>query len=326
MSNELQHKMYHYEETPPPGVWARIAEELDDIHIGDQFPSKLYNSNIQPPPSAWSAIQNKLDELQLSVEFPATLYNLEATPPATAWNKIEAELDQQHAPVVPIRKRTIPWVRYAAAAAVLAILSFGTVRILSSSNENAGESMVTTTPDKTSLPNANNQESNTTTEITTTDSAPAIAEEEARSEAALQESKNMYASLSSSDRQRIKQISEELLESPANPIMVTANFNPAHTYEELECNDVVTPVFATNSEIDLANRYAMMMTPDGRMIRISKKLGELVCCVSGEEQDDACIDQLKKWRLKIANSPVTPSPGNFMDILDLVHVLKDSNL
>ena len=112
-----------------------------------------------------------------------------------------------------------------------------------------------------------------------------------------------------------------------DPIEVAANFNPVHTYEELECSDVNTPVFASgSSSIDMAARYAMLMTPDGNFIRISKKLGDLVCCVSGEEQDDECTDQLKKWRKKIANAPVAPSPGNFMDILDMLHTLKDGSL
>ncbi len=42
---------------------------------------------------------------------------------------------------------------------------------------------------------------------------------------------------------------------------------------------------------------------------MSKKLGNIVCCVAGEEQDDECKDQLKKWQEKIAASPVAPRTG-----------------
>jgi hypothetical protein len=70
----------------------------------------------------------------------------------------------------------------------------------------------------------------------------------------------------------------------------------------------------------------MLMTPNGQIIRISKKLGDLVCCVSGEDQDQECQDQLKKWRQKIANAPVAPSPGNFMDILSLLQSIKEPGL
>lgn len=75
----------------------------------------------------------------------------------------------------------------------------------------------------------------------------------------------------------------------------------------------------------LADRYVMLMTPDGNIIRMSKKWSDLLCCVSGEEQDADCKDQLKKWQQKIASSELAPSPGNFMDILGLVNSLNESN-
>jgi hypothetical protein len=59
-------------------------------------------------------------------------------------------------------------------------------------------------------------------------------------------------------------------------------------------------------------------------VRISKKLSDLFCCVSGEEQDENCTNQLKQWREKIAASPFNPSPDNFMDILDLINSLQDN--
>ena len=74
---------------------------------------------------------------------------------------------------------------------------------------------------------------------------------------------------------------------------------------------------------NLAESYIMLMTPDGNIIRMSKKWSDLVCCVSGEEQDDDCKDQLKKWQQKIATSSLAPSPGNFMDIFSLVSSLNE---
>ncbi len=87
------------------------------------------------------------------------------------------------------------------------------------------------------------------------------------------------------------------------------------------------PVYAYNelSPTNIADRYVMLMTPNG-IVRMSKKLGNLVCCVSGQEQDEDCKDQLKKWQEKIACSPVAPSPGNFMDILSLVSSLNNNEL
>ena len=73
----------------------------------------------------------------------------------------------------------------------------------------------------------------------------------------------------------------------------------------------------------IAGRYIMLMTPEGNIIRMSKKWSDLVCCVSGEEQDEDCKLQIKKWQKKLATSPINPTPGNFMDILELVNSLDE---
>jgi hypothetical protein len=100
---------------------------------------------------------------------------------------------------------------------------------------------------------------------------------------------------------------------------------PQSTYRDIECSEVSTPGFfaSYSPTMDLASRYIMFKTPDGRLVRMSKKLGDLVCCVSGDEVDENCENQLDKWRRKIANAP---SAGNFMDIMNLVSTLKDNSL
>ena len=75
---------------------------------------------------------------------------------------------------------------------------------------------------------------------------------------------------------------------------------------------------------DIADRYIMLMTPDGNIIRMSKKLGNIVCCVSGQEQDKGCADQMKKWREKLASPGANHSSGNVLDILNLINSMKDN--
>ena len=327
--SDLQHKLYNYEVTPPAPLWDKITDALDESLLTDKFPSRLYNSTEAPPATAWVAISTALDEMNLRPQYPDTLYNLETAPPPATWDKIKSALEQDATPAIPAtRRRVIPFLRYAAAAALLAIAAFSAIRIMSR-NANEQDGIVTgkqaaTSPQSPGDSNKNIAPGNTnnTASIPTNNS-----EEEARNDAALENSKQTYASLDAGDKQKMKKVSEEFFQSPPDPVIVSANFNPVHTYEELECSDVNAAAFASNNNaIDIAGRYTMLMAPDGHFIRVSKKLGSLVCCVSGEEQDDDCIDQLKKWRKKIANSPVAPSPGNFMDILDLLSTLKDSSL
>src|SRR5690606_8024204 len=78
------------------------------------------------------------------------------------------------------------------------------------------------------------------------------------------------------------------------------------------------PDFADIPDEPVSNRYIMLMTPEGNIIRMSRKLGDLVCCVSGEEQDDDCIEQMKKWREQLASPNHGHAAGSFMDILGLL--------
>src|SRR4029077_4860239 len=71
--------------------------------------------------------------------------------------------------------------------------------------------------------------------------------------------------------------------------------------------DYSRPIYAYNEHEPaiLADRYVMLLTPNG-VVRMSKKLGGLVCCVSGQEQDQDCKYQLKKWQEKKKPSPRVP--------------------
>jgi hypothetical protein len=321
MSSDLQHKMYHYEVPPPADAWDKISAELDESHLTDAFPGKLHTAAVTPPPGAWDAIAASLEELQLSHQYPATLYNLEAAPPAGAWDKIKANLETQDEdkPVAPVR-RIAPFLRYAAAAVLIAGIAFGATKIFSGNNKTDSEMVATqgekNTP-KQNIP-ADTQQTNTPG-----NEQALVQSDEARNDAALEESKHTYAGLNMPN-ERIKRLGDEYI-SPASTISAASYITPENTYRDIECSEVNASVFAVGSPMDMASRYVLLMTPDGHMVRVSRKLGELVCCVSGEEQDADCKDNLKKMRQKIASSPVAPS-ANFTDVLDILHTLRDNNL
>ncbi len=325
MSTGLQQKLYSYELPPPAGNWDKIAVALDESCLENHFPGKLSSATATPPAQVWAAITEELDAV--TEQYPATLYNMEAIPPATAWEAIAASLTEDATPVAKKGRIVSPFFRYAAAAAIIGFIAFGAVRILNSDSLSSVDQPTAKMP---AISPATNDDRRDTPSIV----SPAIPDEQltatqqnSRDEQALENSKHTYASLGQSDELRIQKVSDDYFRHSADVINAADSFNPIATYQDLECNEVVAPSFASgNNSIDMANRYVMLMTPDGRILRISKKLGDLVCCVSGEEVDEACEDQLKKWRKKLADSPVTPAPGNFMDILDLLHTFKDSRL
>ena len=132
--------------------------------------------------------------------------------------------------------------------------------------------------------------------------------DEARNDAALEASKKTFAKLDIPVRSRIKEIA--------------SGFSFASSLETINNSAIIS-----NDEInpgDLSNRYITLITPEGNIIRMSKKLTDMVCCVSGEDEDKDCIDQIKKWREKIVCSPSCHSTGSFMDILRLVDALQEN--
>jgi hypothetical protein len=263
--SSLQNKLYNYAESPPKKTWEKIAAALDESNLADEFPSKLYNA--------------------------------EAVPPASAWDKIASSLDAEHPVVIPMPRKSFPLFRYAAAAAIIGIITFGIIKWTGTNNSQIDTKKLAGTKDSTPgnketvLPNENNIVKNNT-------SKENISSEESNAKIA-----------------------------NTNQVKTTHIKKARNSYSVSENIDATQPIYAYNEYgPNLADRYIMLMTPNGNIIRMSKKWGDLVCCVSGEEQDNDCKDQLKKWQEKIAASPVAPSPGNFMDILSLVSSLSDTDL
>lgn len=360
MSNEWQHKIYDQEVPPPAGTWDKISAALDESHVSDSFPQTLYNAEAQPPAGTWEAIANTLAEEEISNEFPSTLYNAEAIPPANTWEHIAAALDSEKkesysfASTLYImeatppaaawknivaaldeepRRRVIPlFIRYAAAAVLVGAVAFAAFRLIDNNNEKktgdpvAGVDKVVPPP----VLSTDDQHGSTEPSKETNIADHKIESTATRDDRALEESKGTMASLNMSEKAKIAHLTSQYVaaDAPVSTISAAEDLAPQTTYRDIECSEVSrTGFFASFSpSIDMATRYIMFKTPDGRTVRISKKLGDLVCCVSGDEVDENCENQLDKWRRKIANAPVAPSPGNFMDILDLVSTLKDNSL
>jgi hypothetical protein len=135
-----------------------------------------------------------------------------------------------------------------------------------------------------------------------------VVTEEARNDAALEASKRTVAKLDLPAKSRIKEIASGYFFAPA-----AGADNIAGILSQDQMN-----------ECDLSSRYITLMSPEGNIIRISKKLTDMACCVSGEDENNECKDQMKKWREKIICSPTCHSSGSFMDILGLVDALQDN--
>jgi hypothetical protein len=316
MSSGPENKMYNLEVPPPVGVWEKIAAELDESALSQQFPSRLYNSMAIPPPHIWNSIANNLDESIFVTDYADKLANIEITPPAAAWNKIKTLLNTGHEAVTPVRRSISPFIKYAVAAAIISFLAWGGMKLLNNDpassiavNEknNNGVNAETVSPDKNVVVADENVE---TPEI-------ALIKEEIRNDAALEASKKTFAKLDVAQTQsKIKKAADFFFVSD------DYDYTPSGTPRGFDLNTTI--VLPDPPAINKGNRYIVLMTPDGNIIRMSKKFRDIVCCISGEELDKDCTDQLKKWREKIATPSVMHSSGNFMEILSLLDAMQEN--
>ena len=254
--------------------------------------NKLYNYEQIPPENTWEKIAAALDESNLSDEFPSKLYNAETTPPESAWDKIVSSLESEHPVVIPMPRKSFPLFRYAAAAAVIGIIAFGIIKWMGNNNSQLNTKELVVTKDST----PGNKET-----VLSNENNNIIYDNSPKENLSTEETNTNIANTDQVKNTRIKKA--------RNKYAIPDNI------------DASQPIYAYNEHTpNLADRYVMLMTPNGNIIRMSKKWGDLVCCVSGEEQDDDCKDQLKKWQEKLAASSGTSS-GSFMDILSMVSSL-----
>lgn len=273
---------------------------------------KLFNYEVTPPAEIWQKISFELDESDISNQYPARLRQFEISPPLAVWDKISASLDPVKQFPVSEKRRLAPIFKYAAAAAIITLFIWGGIRFLNNGLNKTeiakkGEIQVkqVTTNFTEKATNSNNSDHPSIGESSSN------TEQDIRDAAALEESKQTYAKLDIPARSKLKDVSNFYFAPEPD-------FSLTRGGEELFSSNV-------DSEKDLADRYVMLMTPDGNIIRMSKKLGDFICCVAGEEQDPNCVNQIKSLQEKIANSTIGHSPGNFLDILNLVNLLQKND-
>ncbi|MBI5856880.1 MAG: hypothetical protein HZB42_04440 [Sphingobacteriales bacterium] len=270
---------------------------------------KLLTYEVTPPSGVWNKITDELDDSELDHEFPAILRSAEINPPATLWNKIQIAMNAGKEATVSKQKRIPLLLRYATAAIVTGLVAWGGIQLLNSKqakkdivvNEDLPASIENTTSTPELIPEK--ATANNNNPVNTADA------EEARNDAALEASKKTFAKLdiSTAGNKRLKNIASAYRFAIAGD----AGMDPqTHTQAEA-CTS------------DNTDRYIVIITPEGNIVRMSKKLSHLICCVSAEEEDKDCKEQMSKWRSKIASATTSHSTGSFFDILSMVSSLQD---
>lgn len=313
MSNNVQNKMLEFEVTPPPSAWSNIANALDDAALTSSLSHKLQTAIAVPPASVWHAISSALTVDELTPLLASKLKNAEAVPPVAAWSFIAASLNKTKETIISQKRVLSPLLKYAAAAAVAGLMVFGGYSLLKNkNNDNPTDTIVkintgtSITDEKATVADGNPDTLSESSEIAATDNAIIIAEEK-RNDAALEASKHTFAKLEPPAVNKIKRIA------------AAYQFSSALEDNAAGLNNLKSGIAPTHAENN--NRYITVMTPDCNLIRISKKLKHLTCCITGEVVDKSCQLKLEKWRKQMASAAA--HPANFIDIMELVDALGD---
>lgn len=310
-----QHKLYDYQVTPPADAWEHIAGTLDELQQLAPVSKKLQDAELPPPPEAWEHIAGTLEELQQLTPIGRKLEQIEVTPPVAAWNRILDQLEDNNrlnqlseklknlaiAPPAalwskieaalpgkavvpkpaPVKTGSFKWTRYAVAASVIGLLCFATLHLLEKFAKNRATALAVF---------SNNQKKDN------------------RQTAGIA-SKGTYALPANG------QEADSSVEGGAHLLAQGERASNAPTQIRTATGHTYHTTIEKNKAIQ--GRYIILMTQDGNVVRMSKKLGNIADCVSGETAGSECTSQIQEWQKELANAPVTATPDTFLDLLDL---------
>ena len=303
ISEELKQQLQHMQIEPPAAAWDKISALLDE-EVYAQFPQQLSSLNIQPPATAWQKIE---EQLEPSLEnLAAKLYDLEIPAPPAAWQSISTALNQQeNGAVIKTlhRPKLNSFIKYAAAACLLVAVAFGIYKITGSKTD---EPTAISTPQQLSK--------NTGNVITPNKEQPVSTEQPSNN---LPAETKIYASV----KRRTEKNDLASNTSAGYMTQTPDNYSSEENLASFQQASLHGNVPGSHSILQNLDRYIIFTNPDGYIVRISKKLAEALGCVynnATSEQTRLCQDQIKKWSEKLSQLPVSASPDNFLNVVDML--------
>ncbi|WP_018630928.1 hypothetical protein [Niabella aurantiaca] len=268
---------------------------------------KLYNHQVTPPAEAWKNIAGELEELQTLKPLGQRLQALETTPPPAVWDHIREHLEEEHSFTgVAERLQTLEVMPPAAAwdqidAALKtdmpATKQAPVKRGAFNWSKYAVAACIAGLLAFALFHLANKPDNNTKDILAKIFDGK---KDSSKPPVALQQPKTGPAALPHSEAGG----SLALNDPPVKPVQIrTASGNTYKTTVE------------KNKAIQ--GRYIMLMTEDGNVVRMSKKLGNMADCIAGENASEDCNYQIEQWQKEMAKAPVAATPDNFLDILEL---------
>lgn len=299
-----QNKIYNLEITPPAGVWDFIAKELDEIESNKLISEKLNALNVAPPEFLWKNIEAELDNQNTDQKISEKLYNLETTPPVLSWENISRELDDQRALEIIEKKLKHLQIQPPAAAWIniqheLKNPSSERKGIVVPMNHNSWLKYAAAACFIAII--------GITGYFIFKDSS------DTGQQFASNQSGKPFVAASKNEEENIN----------TKPVIP-----PQESQKEKAIAAIRTSLgnaysISNERNTELQNRYIILMTPDGNIVRMSKKVSNMADCIAGE--DNSCDAKISEWQKEMANNKTIAAPAGFLDILDMAGSQEENN-
>ena len=273
--------------------------------MSSNFLNKILNAEVPPPPSVWNSIAAELDKLD-HPQFVDKIAAASIDPPASAWENVASALDKAAGPkVVRLNKQ---WVKWAAAAVVVALIAYSSTIFLRSDAE---ENSVTA-----SIPK---KENDATTSANAMKGIPSRADD-------------IHPSIAFIDNRRSVRTAQNLsTDNVQNESLVRhASIETAEAEKTTTNNSQGEPKISDNissksSHVIPPPDYFVVTAPNGERVRISSKFSDAVTSLyGGDNVDYLWKSRFDSWKSKLMTNPsFIPAAGNFLDIVELKDLLKE---
>jgi hypothetical protein len=217
------------------------------------------------------------------------MYNYETTPPEGVWKAIAAELDRNEVKVIPMVKTRNNTFYYIAAASVIIIL-FCLIFFTNRSSKSANEQLVTS---------SSNDKTQSDTEV----------------------NNNVIMTVPIEEKTILKNNTDtdELL---AQNKLQKSGPNQKQNKEVIKKTD------STDNNLILSNttsRYITIEGPQGQPVKVSSKMATLIDSSETKVSSKPVWNKkINEWREIMKSNTLTPTPGNFLDIVELTKTLNDN--
>lgn len=294
MPQQLKHKMYEFEVTPPPTAWEAIAARLDDDSQYSLIASTMGDYEVAPPVGSWKNIVASLSE---------------------------AEASDAKTPVIKISRKLY---RYAAAAIITGLVAGGSWLFINKTDVNiniagnAGKQ-----PFETTKP-AQNKRTIESSPRQNNDVAGKIKEEPVY----IANKNNPAFPYQTNDNIQSHILKYAIVNTSAlhneGPIIISSPPILDEKGAVIRDMDVLT----TN------NNYLVVAGPDGQLTRISSKFMNIIRYLNSGDDVEEYLDKViresgawkkrfQEWRNKISQSTFIPSSANFLDIMEFKELIDE---